>query len=69
MGDIKETFITLIQGNPDVDFTFVHVTDGGEVRLSCAELRSVLGDGIPLSSAEVLEWIRGYLTEAYDEIK
>ncbi|MBQ6263588.1 MAG: ATP-binding protein [Clostridia bacterium] len=69
MGDIKGTFVTLIQGNPDVNFTFVHETDGGEVRLSCAELKSVLGDGIPLSSPEVLAWIRGYLAEAYEEIK
>ena len=69
MGDIKDTFVTLSQGNPDVNFTFVHLMDGGEVRLSCAELRSVLGDGIPLSSAEVLAWIRDYLAEAYQEIK
>lgn len=69
MGDIKDTFVTLIQGNPGVNFTFVHIKDGGEVRLSCRELRSVLGDDVPLSNAEVLAWIRGYLAEAYDEIK
>ena len=67
MGDVAETFVTLIQGNPDVDFTFVHKKEGGEVRLSCAELRAVLGDGISLSDFEVLEWIRGYLAEAYEE--
>ncbi len=67
MGDIVDTFVTLIQGNPDVDFTFVHRKPGGEVRLSCAELREILGGDVPLSSAEVLEWIRGYLAEAYSE--
>ena len=69
MGDISDTFLTLIQGNPEVDFTFVHRMNGGEVRLSCPELRSVLGDDVPLSSFEILDWIRGYLADAYSEIK
>ena len=69
MGDLADTFVTLIQGNPDVDFTFTHRKGNGEVRLSCRELRQILGEEVPLSNFEVLEWIREYLAEGYAELE
>ena len=69
LGDIVETVITLIQGSPDVDFVYLHETEKGQVRLSVPEVRQILGEDIPLSSFEVLEWIKGYLTEQYDALK
>lgn len=68
MGDIIETVITLIQGSPDVDFLYIHETDKGEVRLSVAEIRQILGEDVPLSSFEILEWIKGFLAEQYDAL-
>ena len=32
-------------------------------------VREVLGDGISLADFEILEWIRGYLEEAYLKIQ
>lgn len=69
LGDMIGTVLTLIQGSPDINFTYDHITSAGTVHLSCAELRAVLGDDISLGSFEVLEWIRGYLEEGYAEIK
>lgn len=69
LGDIVETVKTLIQGAPDVDFTFLHETEGGEVSLSCKALREMLGDEIPLSEPEILMWIDGYLREQYAEMR
>lgn len=68
MGDIVETVKTLIQGSPDIDFTFTHTFQKGEVSLSCHELREVLGSDISLSEPEVLTWIGEYLREQYSEI-
>ena len=65
LGDIVGTICTLIQGEPDIDFTFVHNINGQTVDLSTAEMRQMLGDDVPLSSPEVISWIRGYLTESY----
>ncbi len=67
LGDMIETVKTLIQGSPDVNFTYTHKTANGEVTLSCAELREALGD-IPLGEPEILMWIDGYLHEQYAEI-
>lgn len=69
LGDMIGTVITLIQGNPDIDFTYEHITSKGTVHLSCSELRAVLGDDISLASFEILEWIRGYLTEGYESLQ
>ncbi len=68
IGDIKETFISLVQGNPDTDFTFTVTREDESVRLSCREVREMLGGGISLAEYEVLEWMRGYLSEGLAEI-
>ena len=67
LGDVISTVTTLIQGHPDVDFTFVHRMGGGEVRLETVALREVLGE-VSLASYEVIKWITEYLREQYDEI-
>ena len=65
LGDVIATVTTLIQGHPDADFLFRHERAGREpVELDTRELREVLGD-VPLGSYEVLQWIDGFLKEAY----
>ncbi len=68
IGDMTETVKTLIQGSPDVNFTFEHRTENGTVSLSCAELRAMLGDEISLAEPEIIRWIGDYLTEQYAEL-
>ncbi len=66
LGDLCETMITLIQGSPDVDFVYRHVSDKGiSVSMDTAEMRAILGDDIPLNSFEVLSFIRGFLGDQY----
>ncbi len=65
LGDMTSTVTTLIQGSPDIDFTFIHKTEKGEVKLSCREIREVLGDDISLAEPDVLMWIDGNLREQY----
>lgn len=65
LGDMASTLVTLIQGSPDCDFVFRHTRGGGEVNLSCEEIRAVLGEGISLAEPEILSWIRENLEEQY----
>ena len=68
MGSLPDTIVTLIQGSPETDFTFTHERDNGPtVRLSCHALKAVLGDEISLAEPEILQWIRGYLQEQYED--
>lgn len=64
LGDIISTLTTLIFGHPDTDFLYIHKKGDKEIRLDTRELRSVLED-VPLNSYEVIEWIRGCLSEQY----
>ncbi len=68
LGDIVSTVVTLIQGSPDIHWTFKHVKGGGEVSLDTDELKNVLGD-VPLDTPDVLVWIKEYLTEQYDNLQ
>ena len=61
LGDIAETILTLIQGNPDLSLTYVYQTQAGEQRLSTDEMREILGDEVSLNSPEVLAWAREFL--------
>lgn len=68
LGDINSTVKILIQCNPIIDFVFNHSTDIGEFTLDTRELREVLGEDVPLSTPDVLEWIGGFLEEQSDII-
>lgn len=65
LGDIVSTFMTLIQGSPDINFVFSHKYIDKEVFLSTLEMRQLLGD-VPINSPDVLVWAREYLNEQYD---
>ena len=64
LGDIVATVVTLIQCNPDIEFSFSHVTEKLSVRLETSELKEILGD-VPLNNIEVILWIKEYLAEQY----
>lgn len=65
MGDIVSSVTTLIQGSPEIDFEFLHVTDQFRVTLNTRELRGILGEEIPLGEPEIIRWIAQYLNEQY----
>lgn len=66
IGDIVQTLCVIIQGHPEIDYTYRHKTPSVEVSLDTKELRSVLGD-VPLSEPEVIAWISEYLVQQYNE--
>jgi len=65
VGDMVSTILTLIQGSPQIDFLFWHTSEKFHVKMDTREMREILGEGVPLNSGEVLEWIRQYLGEQY----
>ena len=64
LGDVISSITTLVQGHPDVDFLFIHYIGEKEISVDTRALREILED-VPLSSFEVLEWIKGFLEEQY----
>lgn len=68
LGDIVGTMCILIQGADKINFLFVHKKNGGEVRLDTREMREMLGSDIPLSTPEVITWVKEYLNECYSTL-
>lgn len=67
MGDMAETVTTLIQGNPKVDFVYVHQKDGREFSFDTRELRSELEE-IAINNPEVIGLIQENLRSSLEEI-
>jgi anti-sigma regulatory factor (Ser/Thr protein kinase) len=64
MGDLSLTMVSLIAGNPDVDFLFASDWDGKEICLDTREIRAVLDEGTPLNSPPILKLIKGLFGKA-----
>lgn len=57
LGNIVDTLIVLIAGNPEIDFFYEHRRNGNIYSIDTKELRSEL-EGIPINSPEVIEIIK-----------
>ena len=68
VGNMTDTLVTLINGSPEINFTFIHKMPEGEVNFSSEEIRSILGEDISLAEPEVLAWIRGNIEDQYNEV-
>lgn len=69
LGDMPSTVALLIQGAPEVEWTYRHTTPKGSFTLDTRELRAVLGPDVPLSEPDVTLWIQEYLQEQELELK
>lgn len=57
LGNMAETLIVLIAGNPDIDFLYEHRLNNRAYSIDTKDIREELGD-VPLSSPDVIEAIR-----------
>ncbi|MBR5538732.1 MAG: ATP-binding protein [Clostridia bacterium] len=67
LGDVIETVVTILQGHPEIDYLFIHKTPRFCVEMDTREMRAVLGD-VSLAEPEILEWVRGNLSEQYEQL-
>ena len=60
--DMCSTVVMLITMNLDRDFIYRRSYGENEFTLDTRELKTILGE-VPLDSPEVVEWLKGYITE------
>jgi hypothetical protein len=58
LGDMGSTLISLISGNPDVDFIYHSQTPGERITLDTREIRAELQETVPLNHPAVLDLIK-----------
>lgn len=67
MGDMAETMVTLIEGNPEIDFVYTHRRNNREYVLDTRELRPDLEE-LPLNNPGILQLIRDNVKEGIEEV-
>jgi anti-sigma regulatory factor (Ser/Thr protein kinase) len=67
LGDIAGVMVTLIAGNPDIDFTYCHERGEKTYLLRTEEIKKVIEE-IPINHVEVLKYIRSHIAEGMNEI-
>jgi|UniRef100_A0A7C4ET50 anti-sigma regulatory factor (Ser/Thr protein kinase) len=68
LGNMVETMLTLIEGNPNVDFVYTHVKNGKGYVLDTRTLRQELEE-VPINSPAVIELIKQDLLTGLQEIQ
>jgi hypothetical protein len=67
MGNMAETLITLIEGNPNVDFVYIHRKAGKKFRFDTRELRVELEE-LPVNQPEVVALIQRSIAAGLQEL-
>jgi len=67
LGDISGTLVTLIAGDPDIEFIYRHRRNGQSYILDTREIKKEIED-IPINHVDVLNFIRDHVKEGLKEI-
>ncbi len=67
LGDAAGVMVTLIAGNPDIDFTYCHEHGDHIYHLSTEEIKEEIED-VPINHIEVLKYIRNHIAKGIKEI-
>jgi anti-sigma regulatory factor (Ser/Thr protein kinase) len=57
LGDMDQTLLALVVGNPQIEFTYLHQADDSEISFSTREIKAQLGD-IPINSPRGISAVR-----------
>ena len=68
LGNIIDTIVNSIVGNPDLNLYFSHKIDDQDITFDASELREQLED-VPLNNPAIISWIKKFLTDSYNEIR
>jgi len=67
IGNLWDTISGLIMCNEETDFVYTHIFNGRQFQLNTIDIKKVL-EGVPITSPEVINWIRDYLKENIEKI-
>ncbi len=67
LGDIGQTISALVSCNQQVDFLYIHKSDGEEFKFDTIEIKEILGD-VPLNEPDVIIWMQEYIRDGIKSI-
>lgn len=69
IGDMVSTIAALISSNSDINIHYLHYYNDSSFDISTNEIKDVLGDEVPLTDLNVIQWLKGFLLENIEELK
>lgn len=63
LGDMAGSMMVLIMANPELNFTYLHRLGKEEFLFDLAEIRTVLGEDVPITEPSVQQWMSDYLAQ------
>ncbi len=62
LGDLTETFVTLIQADENIEYEIIYEWDEGSFRLDTIKIKEIL-DGVPINEPDIILWLKDYIKE------
>ncbi|MDF2839719.1 MAG: histidine kinase [Clostridia bacterium] len=69
LGNMTDTMISLIIGAENINFVYIHIINQEEFCFDTREIRQALGEVVPLSEPDVLDWIKSYINEGLSNLR
>lgn len=69
LGNMEETIISLIIGAENINFVYKHIINHEEFVFDTREIRKALGDEVPLTEPEVMDWIKDFISEGLSNLR
>lgn len=67
LGDMAQTFVTIISSKPEIDYVYNHTYNGESFTIDTREIKSVLKE-VPITTPTVSVWIKDNITESLNDI-
>jgi anti-sigma regulatory factor (Ser/Thr protein kinase) len=67
LGDMDQTLLALVVGNPQIEFTYLHQADDSEISFSTREIKTQLGD-ISINSPRGISAVRRSLEKVREQV-
>ncbi|NLC44290.1 MAG: ATP-binding protein [Clostridiales bacterium] len=67
LGNMEETITALIYMNPEVDFVYIHESNGRKFLLDTRQIREVLGE-VNIDDPEIINWIKKFVEDGLEEL-
>lgn len=67
LGDMAQTFVTILSSAPEIDYVYNHTYNGESFTIDTREIKSVLAD-VPITTPAVAVWIKDNITESLNDI-
>jgi anti-sigma regulatory factor (Ser/Thr protein kinase) len=68
LGDMPATIVGVVLSLEEANFVYRHAFNDEIFELNTKEMREMLGEDVSLSEVEVLQWVKGYVSEGLAEI-